>query len=306
VEQLCSLMAQVESVLEEVEATFFMTPVKDAGAGAVIQGWEQRLSDIYEKQMTSGVHGAIGRAVERLQNGVDGLMAQVTTPGQSFGAGAPVQLDLSKYEVGWRPPALPSDHVTGVNKPNRVEFAILSVLNHFALGEVTEAPRVGVCAIGGSGKSTACAEVASSQRVRTLFPRGTVWVQLNDAFTMETVTTAVTALVYHLCGEATARRFQRLTEREDYVSLAAAEAQASSVAHASERLVIIDDVCYDQVGILKQLLLVVPQTTPVVFTTRSEMVVASVTGAVRLATKSWPEDDARALLARRPPRIYSA
>jgi len=312
VEQLCSLMAQVESVLEEVEATFFMAPAKDAGAGAVIQGWEQRLSDIYEKQITSGVHGAIGRAVERLQhgvdglmaqvttpqNGVDGLMAQVTTPGQSFGAGAPVELDLSKYEVGWRPPALSSDHVTGVNNPNRVEFAILSVLNHFALGEVTEAPRVGVCAIGGSGKSTACAEVASSQRVRTLFPRGTVWVQLNDAFTMETVTTAVTALVYHLCGEATARRFQRLTEREDYVSLAAAEAQASSVAHASERLVIIDDVCYDQVGILKQLLLVVPQTTPVVFTTRSEMVVASVTGAVRLATKSWPEDDARALLAR--------
>ena len=297
VEQLCSLMARVEIVMEEVESTFFMPSVKAAVAGAAILGWEQRLKDINEKQIASSVHGAVGRAVSRLEKGVDGLMMRVSALGQDPAASAPLAQDLSVYEVGWRPPALFEDHVPGVDKPNRVEFAMVSLLKSYVLGEGAKAPRVGVCAIGGSGKSTACAEVATCKRIRALFPLGTVWVQLNDASTTETVATAVTALLYHLCGEAAARRFQRLTEREDFVALAAAEAQAISAADASMWLVVIDDVRYDHVAVLKQLLLVVPQTTPVLFTTRSEMVVASVTGGVRLAIKSWPEDDARALLA---------
>jgi len=298
VEQLCALMAQVESVLEEVEATFFMSPVKAAVAGAAIPAWEQRLKDIYEKQITSSVHGAIGRAVDRVENGVDGLMVQVSALGQKLGVSPLVDPDLSVYKVGWRPPVLDGGHVAGVDKPNRVEHAIVSILKRYAHGGDDEAPRVSICAIGGSGKSSACAEVATCQSVRTLFPRGTIWVRLTDASTTETVTTAVTALVCHMCGEATARRVLLLTERDEFIALAAAEVQASSVTDASKWLVAIDDVRDDQAAMLKQLLLVMPRSTPVLFTTRSEMVAASVMGAVGLTIKSWPKEDARVLLAR--------
>jgi len=298
VEQLCALMTQVEGVLEEIEATFFMTPVKAAVAGAAIPAWEQRLKDIYDKQVTSSVQGAVGRAVDRVENGVDGLMMQVSALGQKLGVSPPAEPDLAAYKVGWRPPVLNGDHVAGIGKPNRVEHAIVTTLKRYAHGGDDVAPRVSVCAIGGSGKSSACAEVATCQTVRTLFPRGAIWVQLKDASSTETVITAVTALVYHLCGEATARRLQRLTEREDFVALAAAEAQAFSVADASQWLVVIDDVRDYQAAILKQLLLVIPRSTPVLFTTRSEMVAASVMGAVGLTIESWPEDDARVLLAR--------
>jgi len=133
--------------------------------------------------------------------------------------------------------------------------------------------------------------------MQKLFPRGTFWVQLNDTSTSETITTAVLALVYHLCGEAATKRCLRLTGHKDFVALAASDVQASLMADASKWLVIIDDVRYDQVSMLKQLLLVVSRVTPVLFTTRSETVVALVTGAVRLAISSWPQDDARALLA---------
>eukprot|EP00168_Porphyra_purpurea_P014692 TRINITY_DN4281_c0_g1_i6.p1 TRINITY_DN4281_c0_g1~~TRINITY_DN4281_c0_g1_i6.p1 ORF type:complete len:1196 (+),score=179.40 TRINITY_DN4281_c0_g1_i6:573-4160(+) len=298
VQQLCASIAHVESVLEEVEATFFMTPVKAAVAGGVIQGWEQRLQAIYDEQITSSVHGSIGRAVDRVENAVDGLMMRVSTLGEKLAVSPWVEGDLPMFEVGWRPPALNDDHVVGVDKPNRVECAILSILERYAHGSDDEAPRVGVCAIGGSGKSTACAEVTTCKSIRTLFPRGTIWVQLKDVSTTETVTTAVTVLVVRMCGKPTARRVLRMVDHDDFVALAAAEVQASSAVDASRWLVTIDDVRDDQVAILKQLLLVVPRSTPVLFTTRSEMVAASVMGARRLTITSWPEEDARVLLAR--------
>jgi len=306
VEQLCALMAQVESVLEEVEAMFFMTPINAAVPGAAIPAWEQRLKDIYEKQITSSVHGAVGRTVDRVEKGVDRLMMQVSALGQKLGINRPVEPDLSVYKVGWRPPVLDGDHVAGIDKHNRVEHAIVSILKCYAHGGDDEAPRVSVCAIGGSGKSSACAEVATCQTVRTLFPRGTIWVQLKDASTTETVVIAVTVLVYRMFGEATARRVLRLMESDDFIALAASKVQASLVADASKWLVVIDDVRDDQAAMLKQLLLVIPRSTPLLFTTRSEMVAASVMGAMGLTIGSWPEDDARVLLARRPPRIYSA
>ena len=298
IEQLCLLMAQVETVLEQVEATFFMTPVKDMMTDALVQGWEQQLKDIRDMQINSNVHSAVGRAVDRVENGVDGLMRQVCELGRNLAGSLPVEPDLSMYEVGWRPPVLGGDHVAGVQKHGRVEHAIMSMLESYARGEATEAPRVGVHGIGGCGKSTACAEVAACARVRTLFPQGTLWLQLNDTSTSETVATAVLALVYHFCGEAATKRCLRLTGRKDFVALAASDVQASLMADASKWLVIIDDVRYDQVGMLKQLLLVVSRATPVLFTTRSEAVLALVTGAVRLAITSWPQEDARKLLAR--------
>jgi len=291
-------MAEVETVLEQVEASFFMTPVKDMMADALVQGWEQQLKDVRDMQINSNVHSAVGRAVDRVENGVDGLMKRVCELGRNLAGSLPVEPDLSMYEVGWRPPVLGGDHVAGVQKHGRVEHAIMSMLEGYARGEATEAPRVGVHGIGGCGKSTACAEVAACARVRTLFPQGTLWVQLNDTSTSETVATAVLALVYHFCGEAATKRCLRLTGRKDFVALAASEVQASLMADASKWLVIIDDVRYDQVGMLRQLLLVVSRATPVLFTTRSESVVALVTGAMRLAISSWPQDDARTLLAR--------
>jgi len=298
IEQLCLLMAQVEIVLEQVEATFFLTPVKDMMVDALVDGWEQQLRDIRDVQISSNVHSAVGRAVDRVENGVDGLMRRVCELGRNLAGSLPVEPDLSMYEVGWRPPVLGGDHVAGVHQRGRVEHAIMAMLEGYARGEATEAPRVGVHGIGGCGKSTACAEVAACERVRTLFPQGTFWVQLNDTSTSETVVTAVLALVYHLCGEAATKRCLRLTGRKHFVALAASDVQASLMADASKWLVVIDDVRYDQVGMLKQLLLVVSRATPVLFTTRSETVVALVTGAVRLAISSWPQDDARVLLAR--------
>ena len=306
IEQLCSLLAHVESVLEEVEASFFMTSVHDMMASALVHGWERRLKDIHDKQFSSNVNDAAGRMVDPAQDDVGTLVRRLSELGRYLAGSIPVEPDQLMYEVDWRPPELDGDHVPGVDKHDRVEFSILSMLDSYVHGEATEAPRVGVCGIGGCGKSTACAEVATCERVRTLFPRGTVWVQLKDASTSETVATVVLALVYHLCGEAAAKRCQRLARHKDFVALAALDVQASLVADAAKWLVIINDVRSDQVDMLKQLLLVVPRAAPVLFTTQSEKVVALVTGAVRLAFSSWPEDDARALLARRPPRIYSA
>ena len=306
IEQLCSLMAQVESVLEEVETTFFMNSVDNMMASSLVYGWERRLKDIHDKQVTSNVHGAVGRTVDRVENDVSGLMRRLSELMRSLVGSVPVEPDLSMYEVGWHPPVLDGDHVAGVDKQDRMEFSIVSMLDGYAHGEAAEAPRVGVYGIGGCGKSTACAEVATCERVRTLFPQGTVWVQLNDTSTSETVATAILALVYRFCGEAAAKRCQRLTQSKDFVALVASDVQASLMADASKWLVVIDDVRSDQVDMLKQLLLIVPRAAPVLFTTRTEMVVSFVTGAVRLVISSWPEDDARALLARRPPRIYSA
>ncbi|OSX75382.1 hypothetical protein BU14_0238s0005 [Porphyra umbilicalis] len=298
IEQLCSLMAQVEIILEQVEATFFMTPVMDMMADALVHGWEQQLKDIHDKQIISSVHSAVGRAVDRVEHSVDGMMRRVSELGRSLAGSLPVEQDLSMYEVGWRPPVLDEDHVAGVHKHGRVEFDIVSMLEGYASGEATKAPRVGVYGIDGCGKSTACAEVATCERVRALFPRGTIWVQLNETSTSETVVAAVLALVYHLCGEAAVKRCLRLTGRKDFVAMAASDVQASLMADMSKWLVIVDDVRYEQVGMLKQLLLVVSRATPVLFTTRSEVVVTLVSGAARLAISSWPEEDARALLAR--------
>jgi len=298
VEQLCSLMAQVESILEQVEATSFMTPVKDMMADAIVHGWEQQLKDIHDKLINSSVHGAVGRAVDRVEHGVGGLMKRMCELGRNLAGSLPSEPDLSMYEVGWLPPVLGGGHVAGVDKHGRVEHAIVSMLEGYAREGAAEAPRIGVYGIGGCGKSTACAEVATCERVRTLFPLGTVWVQLSDTSTSETVATAILALVYRFCGEAATKRCQQLTGRKDFVALAASDFQASLMVDASKWLIIIDDVRYEQVGMLTQLLLVVSRTTPVLFTTRSQIVVALVTGAVRLSISSWPEDDARALLAR--------
>jgi len=128
IEQLCSLMAQVESVLEEVETTFFMNSVDNMMASSLVYGWERRLKDIHDKQVTSNVHGAVGRTVDRVENDVSGLMRRLSELMRSLVGSVPVEPDLSMYEVGWHPPVLDGDHVAGVDKQDRMEFSALLLL----------------------------------------------------------------------------------------------------------------------------------------------------------------------------------
>ena len=64
---------------------------------------------------------------------------------------------------------------------------------------------------------------------------------------------------------------------------------------SSEWLLIVDNVLDGQARLLHQLLRLVPLATPVLFITRSELVVSSVTGAKPVLTDSLPDGDARVL-----------
>eukprot|EP00168_Porphyra_purpurea_P005537 TRINITY_DN165_c2_g2_i1.p1 TRINITY_DN165_c2_g2~~TRINITY_DN165_c2_g2_i1.p1 ORF type:complete len:1301 (-),score=237.49 TRINITY_DN165_c2_g2_i1:27-3929(-) len=298
VKQLCSQMERVEAVLEDVEGVFFLTPVKAALTSGAAARWEQQLNDICKEQTNSHVQGAVGRTVDRVEIRLDGLQKKMSTLGRSLAPQSVNALDLSDYEVRWRPPVLGGDYVEGVASPGRAEHTIISMLERWTADGRIDAPRVGICAIGGSGKSTACAGVAACPQVRALFPLGTTWVQLNESSSRETLSTAAVALVYRFCGPDDARRLLQLAERADFLAVAARYLRANVVADASNRLVIIDDVLDCQADLMEQMLLVVPSVTPVLFTTRSETVVASVTGAEQVTLASLPEGDARELLAK--------
>jgi len=127
VDQLCTVMVQVEIVLQEVEATFFTAAAKAAVAGAVIHGWAQRLQDIYDK-ITSSEHGALGLVLgrDRAEHGVDWWMRRGPEVGQELGSIPPVDPGLAVSTVGRRPGVLHRDHMEGVDKPNRVVRATLA------------------------------------------------------------------------------------------------------------------------------------------------------------------------------------
>ena len=298
VKHLCSLVRLVEGVLEDVEGTFFTTPVLAVLASGVVERWEQQLMDIEKEQTTSRVQGAVGHTLDRMVTAVDGLGKKVSRLGRSPAPRSSEAPDMSEYEVRWRPPALGRDYVAGVESPGRAEHTIVTKLECWAAAGRAEAPRVGVCAIGGSGKSTACAGVAACEQVRALCPRGTTWVQLNESSSSETLSNAAVALVYRFCGADDALRLLRLVERDDFLTVAAEYLRAAVVADASKRLVIIDDVLDHQASLLQKLLLVVPSATPVLFTTRSETVVSMVTGAEQVTIDSLLDRDAREMLAK--------
>lgn len=165
------------------------------------------------------------------------------------------------------------------------------------VGGSRKAPRLGVCAIGGSGKTTACRGVAACAYVRGHVSQGSVWVQLSDRSTLQTVVDAGIAQVYRLCGADAARRLLQLKVHDDVVNQAARHALPLPAAESSQRLVKIDDVLYKKREQLELVLRLVPRATPALFTTRSESVV-SLLGSQLVLVKGLPNEDARLLLSR--------
>ena len=291
-ELLCSQMEPVETVLDDVERTFFMAPGKALLTDPVARRWEQQLKEIVRQQKSSHVSGAHGRGLDRVERRVSDLCRA---------ARSPEDMDLVKFRDGWRPTPLEEDYVAGVDNPDRAEYEIVTMLQQYANGQSgdrdAKAPRVGICAIGGSGKSTACAGVAASERVRDLFPRRTVWVQLNAFSSMQTVADAAVALAIRCCGDATAKNLLRQQKRDDFVEVAARLLRDVDRAVAAELLVVIDDVLDSQQDLLRWLLRVVPLAAPLLFTTRAEAVVDAVAGAKLVTIDSLPNADARVLIA---------
>jgi len=202
----------------------------------------------------------------------------------------------TSYEIRYRPPPLDCGYVPGVENADRAEHAIVAALQASQAG-VRMAPRIGVCAVGGSGKTTTCAGVAACEWVRTRFSKGTVWVQLDTSSTLRTVAEAAVALVYRFCGSDAAKRLATLSEDKDFVAVAAGYVQSVRVVDAAEWLVVIDDVLHKKRELLRQLLRLIPPSTPVLFSTRSEAVVSAVPGAILVSIDALPIDDALLVLA---------
>ena len=196
-----------------------------------------------------------------------------------------------------RPPPPEIGYVPGVDNPRRAEHIIVAALDAHQAG-AGQAPRIGVCAVGGCGKTTACVGVAACEWAHTRFPNGTAWVQLDASSTLQSITDAVLALVHRFCGGAAAQQLATRTEDKDFVEVAAAYVSSEPVADAAEQLVIIDDVVYKKRGLLRQLLRLIPSVTPVLFTTRSEAVVLSVPDATLVSMDAFPTEDARLLLSK--------
>ena len=205
-------------------------------------------------------------------------------------------LKNSIFPLRWHPPPLDVGYVHGVDSPDRAEHAIVAALRA-PLAMTSTAPRIGVCAVGGSGKTTACAGVAACDWVRTRYSRRATWVQLDASSTLQTIAGAVVTLVHMFCGDAAAKQLAAMTEDKDFVAVAASYVRSVSEADAAEGLVIIDDVLYKKRELLRQLLALIPLATPVLFSTRSEAVVASVPGATLVTIDALPLRDARLVLA---------
>jgi len=223
----------------------------------------------------------------------------------STSSACPDEPEESVYALRLFPPAPDVSYVAGVDNPERAEHAIVAALQ--ATGaEASKAARIGVCAVGGSGKTTSCAGVAACKWVRARFTKGTAWVQLDASSTLQSVTEAVCALVYRFCGGDAADQLTALTSAKDFVAVAASFVRSVDVADAAESLVIIDDVMDEQRELLRQLLALIPLATPVVFSTRSEAVVTSVPGATRVSIEALPAEDARLVLAKAAGRAAAA
>ena len=267
------------------------------GAGRVdVVG--RRLGPPYLLLLSTGQGGGSRAAAEhRLGHGIDLAAVRVTSMGLSRQSSEDDELCHQAYEVRWRPPPLDEAYVPGVDNPERAEHAIIAALraNRDHAGT---AARIGVCAVGGSGKTTACAGVAACEWVRARFPKGTAWVQLDASSTLQSVAEAVMALVYRFCGGSAAKQLAALTADEDFVAVAASYVHSVPVSDAADWLVIIDDALYEKRELLRQLLALIPSATPVLFSTRSEAVVLSVPGATLVSIDALPADDARQVLAK--------
>ncbi|OSX74569.1 hypothetical protein BU14_0283s0002 [Porphyra umbilicalis] len=289
-ERLCRLLSQLETLLEQVEEAVLVGLVGRVTSDQTIRGLKSKLDELVHKVGEQRQHGALGMAVMRIEHEVSrppGSVAQALGP------------DLSLYKVRRIPPRLDErTYVPGVSTPGRAEHTILCKLQQHARNGVSLAPRLGICAIGGSGKSFACAGLVACGAIKELYPGGTVWVQLNASSTAVTIIEDVMALVYRFCTKDVANALFRLKEQADFVSLAASHVGSVSAERAGEQLVVIDDVLDSKRNLLHTLLRVAPSAAPVLFTTRSQAVVESVPEFTLVPIDSLPEADARAVLAK--------
>ncbi|OSX70923.1 hypothetical protein BU14_0630s0001, partial [Porphyra umbilicalis] len=292
VEQLCGLLDRAESVMEEVEGTVFSSGWRAALQGDSMRRWGGEVGTLHIEVLSVCAVGAIGV-------GVDELKVEMSSISRSMDAARALPADdpeLDAHDLGWRAITPVPGYVSGVDSPERAEYSIVQELLQYKAGGSDKAPRVGVCAIGGSGKTTACAGVAASAPVREHF--SVVWIHMGDTVSPQMIEDAVVALTLRFCGRDTARRLLRLPTDADVVGTAARYMQSVGVPDAAKWLVIVDDVVYGKHDWLLRLLQVVPTATPVLFTTRAEPVVALVSGAQLVAFDALPARDAKALLAK--------
>jgi len=304
--QLCEVLCRVEAVLDAVEATFFAHPAKTMLEEGVVRSWMEQLEQINKELVEMCVLGAVGYEIDSMA--ARALLTQRTSPSSGNNEqdiSDSVGQDTSIYQLRWHPPSLDATYVPGVDNPDRVEHAIVTALQARRT-RANEAPRIGVCAVGGSGKTTACAGVASCEWVRARITKGTAWVQLDASSTLQSVAEAVMALVYRFCGDDVAKQLAALMEDEDFVRKAAGYVRSAPVADADEWLVVIDDVLHEKRDLLRQLLVLIPPATPVLFSTRSEAVVASVPGAMLMSIDALPAEDARLVLAKAAGSVVAA
>eukprot|EP00170_Pyropia_yezoensis_P001340 contig_5918_g1344 len=293
VEELCGLLRCLEVLLGAVEQSFFAGRGKGMRLDGVVCGWEAELDALHDKAVSLKKDGAHHfETADRF----DQLSKKVSNLGRSIGSRAAEAPDPADIAARFTAPPLDPKYVAGVATPGRAEYALVSELRAYVLGGSGVAPRLGVWAIGGSGKSTACAGVAACDFVRQHFPLGTTWVQLTDGSTVQAVVDAAVALAYRLSGADNAMQLLRLKVDDDVVAEAARHARSVPAADAAQHLVVVDDVLYPKRDLLHLLLRVVPPATPVLFTTRSESVV-SLLRAQRVPIDGLPDDDARRLLA---------
>jgi len=241
--------------------------------------------------------GSYAAAEHRSGHRIDSAGARVARMGLSSPSAEDGVPRDPVYEVRLRPPPLDEAYVPGADNPERAEHAIISALQA-ARDPASTAARIGVCAVGGSGKTTACAGVAACEWVRARFTKGTAWVQLDASSTLQSVAEAVMALVYRFCGVDAVKQLSALTEDKDFVAVAAGYVRSVAVSDAADWLVVIDDALYEKRELLRQLLALIPPATPVLFSTRSEAVVTSVPGATLVSIDALPADDAQRVLAK--------
>lgn len=328
-EQLSGVLEGVEKVLEEVEGHYFAARVSAALQHGTVRGWAAAVGGLEGDLRGVVMLGEVGAQVRAthqtvlsLQQGISEL--QLRPPAMQPGPHPPKggEQDLEPYELRyWPPPPPPRGYVEGATTPGRAEHTLLASLSAYRVGGDGEAPRLGVCAIGGAGKSTACSGVAAAAVVRARFTRGTLWVLLGASPPPSIALEVAVVLTYSLCGPAAASRLLRLRARAegreqataatggpdvnlfpqqkspDVIAAAVNFRNSVSPAVAATLLVVVDDVNVWQCSLLQRLLSLVHPATPVLFTTRSPPVVHAVTSADAVTIDALPVEDALELLA---------
>jgi len=163
---LCRKLGTLEGLLEDVEEAILLRQLGRLTSARTIGRWDEQLDELDDKVDKLLLLGTTGMAVNQVKD-------LVSRPSVSV-AQAPGP-DLLSYKVQWMPPRLDErTYVPGGSTRGRAEHTIISKLQQHAQDGGTLAPRLGICAIGGSGKSFACAGLAACDVIKKLHPGGTV------------------------------------------------------------------------------------------------------------------------------------